>query len=904
MSSTVGEIIAAFVPRVDQQAVNSVNAAINQISNTAKRLLGAIGIGFSLTQLNRMADEYSQIGDQLSYLADENTNIVELQSAIGDRAKEARMAYSQMVNYATKLTQSAADVFPLEEASQFVEYVVKLEKAAGKSDSEISRALNTLQRMIAVGKASEGDIDRMLRNNPELAEQLAKALDTDAQGLKTMAKQGKLTAETLKNAMKTSANEIDNAFGKTDKGISDAMQSIRDEFMRFVGEINQEYKITQNIAEFMEKAFDKALSYLQKLRNNVNWLAEKLGGVQNLVRLITFVVSALMVIMNWNKITTGLKTVLGLVKAIFSPLGLLMAVLLGLYLVIEDIVFFVQGKKSLLGEMFKRAGIDAEDMRRKILRILENVRIFFRHVWLSIKQIVQPILDSIRKRLEEVFGPDIFFFFFEGAAGIIDFLYKITDALRKDPEAAQRFADGLLKVAGAIISILAIIKVISAISKVSSAVKAVATVAGNSNSKIAGLASSILAVVVAIGLLVAIAKYLSTQGQEVWIILGALVGAVAILVAIMGALGPRIKEGGTGFLLLGAGLALCAGSMMLLVLAAQMLAANKDAQVWFAVMAVLLVALIAIIAAFSTEIAVAGIGVLAIGAGLTLAGVAALLAAAALAIIVALLPALIENGAQGAITILELAGALTAFGIGATAAGAGALLGIVGLTALWAILLLVDSAMRPLSGHMDTTARSIDTIADRASEAASGLKDFRDSSKDIKSNLQELSRALPDLNDPMSEFADLMRDVGPVVTDGFSTINEVVVVAIDGIVKILSPLHGRAKTFGMSIINNIISGIELRLHALGSEMQTVVSMLDLSGVLAGSYSLAYAGLPSAGTVGNVTNNSTSRKTIYQTNNFSNTFNGSDRENQRQSGAQMNINTDEAIDSLRRGMAGL
>ena len=62
---TISEFINRIGFRVNEQDVDKVNNTIAGIKNTASRLLGAIGIGLSLTSANELVEEFTRVNNQI-----------------------------------------------------------------------------------------------------------------------------------------------------------------------------------------------------------------------------------------------------------------------------------------------------------------------------------------------------------------------------------------------------------------------------------------------------------------------------------------------------------------------------------------------------------------------------------------------------------------------------------------------------------------------------------------------------------------------------------------------------------------------------------------------------------------------------------------------------------------------
>lgn len=184
------------------------------------------------------------------------------------------------------------------------------------------------------------------------------------------------------------------------------------------------------------------------------------------------------------------------------------------------------------------------------------------------------------------------------------------------------------------------------------------------------MAAAVLIIAVAFGVLAGVAILISNAGTTAIAVMFGLIVAVAALLGVAALCAPALTAGAAGF------------------------------------------------TAFGTSM-------LMVGAAFLLVGVAAVLAAAALLIITMALPMLVAFGAQGAIVILQLAGAMTLFAVGAALVGialvtvaaglllvgAGALVAAVGVLLLAAGALLLGAGLQIMANALTIIAMTMPLAA-------------------------------------------------------------------------------------------------------------------------------------------------------------------------------------------------
>ena len=201
--------------------------------------------------------------------------------------------------------------------------------------------------------------------------------------------------------------------------------------------------IVKRLQPAMERFAKSVKTGVSEIASRVNAVADRFGGFWNLFKMLSAVAGAFFLIMKWGKVLAAAKAFMTFLKGINALFGVSNLKLLGiaalialLILAVEDFVQFMLGNDSVLGVMFEKAGIDAEEMRRKIVHIWENLKTIFAGVWKTITAILSPVGKLIKDLLTGIFGPEIFTGLGEGIAGVIELFDRLTTAIAES-EGAQ-----------------------------------------------------------------------------------------------------------------------------------------------------------------------------------------------------------------------------------------------------------------------------------------------------------------------------------------------------------------------------------------------------------------------------------------------------------------------------------
>jgi len=392
---TIRDIAISFGYEIDKTTEKKANDSIKALKSTATKLLGAIGIGISLVKLKDISEEFNGINDQIRDATRGMGDQSEIQQTILKQANDARQSYADMADSVGKLARNT-DVFSgVEDAANFSGLLYKNFMATGKSAAESQSLVQSLTTAISKGAVDSRAMMAMFRESPGTLRMMADAMGVTVDSLQDMVGKGQVSAKTLKQVFEKNAGAIDDRFGELDYSISDAMLNIRNQWGLWVDEMNSTTGITQSIAKFMVKAFNQVMRVLRKLQDGFMKLANKVGGVEKLMKLLAVVAGAIFVALNADKILTFLNGVGKLLSTINLKTMAIIAVIIILFLLIEDFINFMQGNDSLFGEMLKNMGIDADAVRAKIIAVWEGIKTSLSNIWNTIKTIASTIWGGL-----------------------------------------------------------------------------------------------------------------------------------------------------------------------------------------------------------------------------------------------------------------------------------------------------------------------------------------------------------------------------------------------------------------------------------------------------------------------------------------------------------------------------
>ena len=402
MAVTIAEFINKVGFKVKNEDVDKVNNTISGIKDTATKLLGAIGIGFSLTAVNGLVEEFTRVNNQIRNATEALGDQRDIQEEIMAAAEATRTSYSDTANVVSMLVKGNSELFGnVDEAVKFNNAATMLFKSAGKTNEDIASLMEAINKSFQKGYVDSETISQLLERAPEAVALLNKRLGTTSDQLEDMATEGTMTIEDLKAAFIDNIDEIEAGFGNVQYSITDALTVIRSKWGLWLAQTNETLGITDGIGRFMVSAFNNVISVLNRVRNAVTWLADKLGGVDKLFRLIAITAAAAFAVFNFSKITSGLSSISKLLTTINVKTLAIIAIIVLRALLVEDFINFMQGNDSLIGSLLEKAGVDVEAVRQTIINAWNAIKSFLLSVWDAIKKACSAVWGGIKDFFKE-----------------------------------------------------------------------------------------------------------------------------------------------------------------------------------------------------------------------------------------------------------------------------------------------------------------------------------------------------------------------------------------------------------------------------------------------------------------------------------------------------------------------
>lgn len=202
------------------------NNSIREGSNSANELLSIIkkvaiaagGIA-GINKVLNISDELASTKARLNLLVDDGGSVEALEQKIMASAQRSRSAYFDTASAVAKLGLNAGNAFGgnMDQVIAFMEQVNKQFVIGGATAQEQSNAMIQLTQAMAAGALRGEELNSILDGAPGIARAIEKYMGIAEGSIKTVAQEGKVTAEVVKNAMFAMADETNAKFDSMPK---------------------------------------------------------------------------------------------------------------------------------------------------------------------------------------------------------------------------------------------------------------------------------------------------------------------------------------------------------------------------------------------------------------------------------------------------------------------------------------------------------------------------------------------------------------------------------------------------------------------------------------------------------------------------------------------------------------
>lgn len=184
-------------------SIRGGNNSANGLLSTIKKIAVAAGGIVGINKVQNISDKLASTKARLNLLVDDGGSVDVLEQKIMASAQRSRSVYFDTASAVAKLGLNAGNAFngDMNQVIAFMEQVNKQFVIGGATAQEQSNAMIQLTQAMAAGALRGEELNSILDGAPGIARAIEKYMGIAEGSIKTVAQEGKVTAEVVKNAM-------------------------------------------------------------------------------------------------------------------------------------------------------------------------------------------------------------------------------------------------------------------------------------------------------------------------------------------------------------------------------------------------------------------------------------------------------------------------------------------------------------------------------------------------------------------------------------------------------------------------------------------------------------------------------------------------------------------------------
>jgi tape measure domain-containing protein len=325
LSQTVGNTERYIRDNVDEQGrfnqeISAGTQQANELTNTIKRAVAAYISIQSVGKALNISDELVQTTSRLNMMNDGVQTTAELVNMVYAAAQDARGSFGQMADVVARFGNNAKDAFSSsEEVVAFADLIQKQMTIAGASTQEAANAELQLSQALGSGVLRGDELNSIFEQAPNLIQNIADYLDVPIGKIREMAADGELSADVVKAAIFSAADDINSKFNEMPMTWGQIWQSM------------------QNTALI---AFQPVLQRLNDLANSEAFQTFIQGAIEAMATLAN-------ILLNVFDLAVSIGTFIGDNWSIIAPIVYGIVAALTAYIAISAIVAAINGVMAM-----------------------------------------------------------------------------------------------------------------------------------------------------------------------------------------------------------------------------------------------------------------------------------------------------------------------------------------------------------------------------------------------------------------------------------------------------------------------------------------------------------------------------------------------------------------------------
>ena len=391
---TIRDIMILLGFDVDEQSQNEAENSVKNLKNMATKALGAIGVAFSVAGAASFVKDCVSVASEVEEMQNKFDVVFQ---GMTDEVEAWAQSYSDAIGR----NKNDIKTYLADQQNLLVGFGMTRQEGAELSKQMTTLALDLASFANLDETAAVNNMTKAVMGESEAAKALGAVLndDTRARAMQAMGLSG--TYEKLDQLTKMQVN-YNAILAQSPDAIGDCERSLgsyKSTVVQFQSKLKE---IKTLVGQFFMPTFQKVISFgakgLTVLRDGVqklNDFAAKIGGAEKIIGVLGVTIGATLAIVNFQKIADGLKLIGKGLGNVNLKVFAIAAVVLMLALIVQDFIAFMNGDNSVIGALFEKAGIDADEARATIQKAWSTIKDFLLSIWGTLQGAAQAIFGAL-----------------------------------------------------------------------------------------------------------------------------------------------------------------------------------------------------------------------------------------------------------------------------------------------------------------------------------------------------------------------------------------------------------------------------------------------------------------------------------------------------------------------------
>lgn len=240
-----------------KKAVAKTKKELKSVADYGKLVGGQLGIAFatlgsavSISHIITTADQMQNLASQIRLATSSTEQFHAVQTKLRAIANEQRSSFDAVVDlYSSSQRSLSALGKSQQDVINFTRNMTMAMNVGGRSAQAQAAALTQLGQALASGALRGDEFNSVSEQSPILMDLIAKEMGVTSNAIRDLAKDGKITADVVYNAVAKATDSLSAMSAKMPTTVSQALQVIKNEYGYLVDDImNQNSMMSQNIA--------------------------------------------------------------------------------------------------------------------------------------------------------------------------------------------------------------------------------------------------------------------------------------------------------------------------------------------------------------------------------------------------------------------------------------------------------------------------------------------------------------------------------------------------------------------------------------------------------------------------------------------------------------------------------